>query len=51
MAIGPQNTERDSGIMARMAAIAVSTSGRERRTVYLMIASHRERPVATSASI
>ena len=28
IAIGPQNTERDNGIMARIAARAVSTSGR-----------------------
>ena len=30
-AIGPQNTERDSGIMASTAAAAVSTIGRRRR--------------------
>ena len=29
MAIGPQNTERDNGVIARMAAIAVTTSGRD----------------------
>ena len=31
-AIGPQNTERASGIIARMAASAVSMIGRNRRT-------------------
>ena len=40
IAIGPQNTLRDSGIIARMAASAVSTTGRERRMVDSMIASH-----------
>src|SRR3954469_3596904 len=51
IAIGPQNAERDSGIMARIAASAVSTTGRARRTVASTIASLRVRPAATSVSI
>ncbi len=38
-AIGPQNSECVSGIMPRMAASAVSATGRERRTVAPMMAS------------
>ena len=38
-AIGPQNTERDSGIIASTAAAAVSTIGRSRRTADSTIAS------------
>ena len=37
-AIGPQNTLRASGIMASMAANAVRTTGRARRTVLSTIA-------------
>ncbi len=37
MAIGPQNTLPASGIMPRMAASAVSTTGRARRTVASMM--------------
>ena len=33
VAIRPQNAERDSGIIARIAGSAVSTTGRARRTV------------------
>lgn len=51
IAIGPQNAERDRGIMARMAASAVSTTGRARRTVASTIASRRVRPEVTSLSI
>ena len=43
-AIGPKNAERDSGIIARIAASAVSTIGRKRRTVASMIASQRSLP-------
>src|SRR4051812_43200489 len=45
-AIGPQNTERDSGIIASAAAAAVSTIGRQRRTAASMTASHGSVPVA-----
>ena len=38
-AIGPQKTERESGIMASTAAAAVSTIGRRRRTADSTIAS------------
>src|SRR5947209_7712965 len=51
IAIGPQNAERDSGIIARIAASAVSTTGRARRTVASTIASLRLRPWETSLSI
>jgi len=51
IAIGPQNAERDSGIMARIAASAVSTTGRARRTVASTMASLRAKPWATSVSI
>ena len=44
IAIGPQNAERDSGIIARIAASAVSTTGRARRTVASTMASLRVRP-------
>ena len=40
MAIGPQKTLRVSGIIASTAAAAVSTTGRERRTVASTIACH-----------
>ena len=50
-AMDPQNPERDSGIMAKMAASAVSTTGRARRTVESMIAARRVLPAATSCSI
>jgi hypothetical protein len=50
-AIGPQNVERVSGIMARIAAAAVSTMGRKRRTVDSTIASQSARPRSRSASI
>ncbi len=50
-AIGPKNTERDSGIIASTAASAVSTIGRKRRTVASMIASHAGLPCAMSCSI
>src|SRR5574344_2745227 len=39
-AIGPQNTLRDSGIMASTAAAAVKTIGRRRRTADSTMASH-----------
>jgi hypothetical protein len=43
-AIGPQNTERDKGIMASAAAAAVSMMGRQRRTADSTMASrHRHR--------
>ena len=44
-AIGPQKAEDESGIMARIAASAVSTTGRARRTVASTIASRRVEPV------
>src|SRR5207302_1302929 len=44
IAIGPQKAERDSGIMARIAASAVSTTGRARRTVASTMASRLVRP-------
>src|SRR5438094_336750 len=47
----PQKAERDSGIMVRIAASAVSTTGRARRTVASTMASLRVRPWETSASI
>ena len=47
-AIGPKNTLRDSGIIARTAASAVSTIGRKRRTVDSMIAT-TERGLYVSA--
>ena len=43
-AIDPQNPECDSGIMARMAASAVRTTGLARRTVASMIATRRVLP-------
>ena len=39
IAIGPQKMLRASGIMPRIAASAVSTTGRARRTVASRIAS------------
>src|ERR1700742_4805259 len=51
IAIGPQNAERDNGIMARIAASAVSTTGRARRTVASTMASRRRAPWLTSDSI
>src|SRR5438876_9034362 len=51
MAIGPQKTLRVSGIMASTAAAAVSTTGRERRTVASTIALQGAAPRATSWSI
>ena len=50
-AIGPQNTLRDSGIMARTAAAAVSTMGRKRRTAASTMASHADTPRSRSDSI
>src|SRR4029434_9248419 len=49
--IGPQKAERDKGIMARMAANAVRTTGRARLTVASTIASPRVNPCFTSDSI
>src|SRR4029453_16019643 len=51
MAIGPQNTLRVSGIIASTAAAAVSTTGRERRTVASTMAVHGAMPRAMSWSI
>ena len=51
IAIGPQNRLRASGIMPRMAASAVSTTGRARRTVASMMARWRAWPAAMSWSI
>ena len=48
MAIGPQNTLRVSGIIASTAAAAVSTTGRDRRTVASTIAAHGAMPRAMS---
>jgi hypothetical protein len=50
-AIGPQNVERVSGIIARMAASAVSMIGRRRWTAASRTASRMERPWPDSASI
>src|SRR5205085_3156196 len=50
-AIGPQKTDRDSGIIARTAAAAVSTMGRRRRTADSTIAFHVGTPLALSCSI
>ena len=50
-AIGPKNALRDSGIIARIAASAVSTIGRKRRTVASTIACHGSRPSPRSRSI
>ena len=51
-AIGPQNALSLSGIIARIAASAVSATGRARRMVENTIASRRVRPRSlTSASI
>ena len=47
-AIGPQKLLRVSGIIARIAAAAVSMIGRNRRTVDSMIAVHSGWPSATS---
>ena len=44
IAIGAQKGERDKGIMARIAASAVRTTGRARRTVASTIASRRVDP-------
>src|SRR5437764_628371 len=46
-AIDPQNPERVSGIMARMAASEVSTTGRARRTVESMMAAREVGPDAS----
>ncbi len=51
IAIGPQNTERDKGIMANTAAAAVSTIGLSLRTVLSTIASQGWIPWARSCSI
>ena len=50
-AIGPQNTLRDSGIIASTAAAAVSTIGRKRRTADSTIASQVGTPRERSCSI
>src|SRR5690606_27125486 len=50
-AIGPKNTLRDSGIIASMAASAVSTMGRKRRTVASTMACQRVWPEDMSCSI
>ena len=50
-AIGPQNTLRDSGIIASTAAAAVSTIGRKRRTAASTIAFQAATPRARSCSI
>ena len=50
-AIGPKKTLRVSGIIARIAASAVSTIGRKRRTVASMIAFQAGCPAARSCSI
>ncbi|MNC81482.1 hypothetical protein D3C75_1346280 [compost metagenome] len=50
-AIGPKNTLRDNGIIARTAASAVNTIGRNRRTVASMIACQGFNPAAMSCSI
>ncbi|MOA69192.1 hypothetical protein D3C78_1972370 [compost metagenome] len=47
-AMGPQNTEWVSGTIARIAAMAVSTIGRSRRTAASTIAVHNGTPAATS---
>jgi hypothetical protein len=51
IAIGPQKALRASGIMPRIAAAAVSTTGRARRTVASMMARYRSWPAAMSRSI
>ena len=51
IAIGPQNTDIASGTRARIAAAAVSTIGRERRTVASTIASAGVLPAPMSCSI
>ena len=51
IAIGPQNRLPASGIMPSMAASAVSTTGRARRTVASMMARCRPWPAAMSWSI
>ena len=50
-ASGPQNTLRVSGIIARIAVAAVSTTGRARRTADSITASHAGTPFAVSCSI
>ena len=50
-AIGPQNRLEMSGIMAKMAAAAVSRIGRRRLSVAFMIASQRFSPAAICWSI
>jgi hypothetical protein len=50
-AIGPQKTLRVSGIIARIAAAAVSMIGRKRRTVDPTIASQAGLPAFSSCSI
>src|SRR5262245_44675820 len=47
-AIGPQKLLRVSGIIARIAAAAVSRIGRKRRTVDSITASHGEWPACRS---
>src|SRR5207244_8762344 len=51
IAIGPQKTLCVSGIMASTAAAAVSTTGRERRTVASTMAVHGAMPREMSWSI
>ena len=50
-AIGPQNTLRDSGIIASTAAAAVSTIGRKRRTAASTMAFQVGTPRSRSCSI
>src|SRR5690349_21571739 len=50
-AIGPKNTLRDNGIIAKTAASAVNTIGRNRRTVASIIACQGLSPAAMSCSI
>ena len=51
IAMGPQKTLRVSGIIARIADAAVSTTGLERRTVASMTESQRLFPSPMSCSI
>ena len=50
-AIGPQKTLLDRGIMAKTAAAAVKTMGRNRLTVDSTMASQAGTPAALSCSI
>ena len=50
-AIGPQNTLRESGIIASTAAAAVRMIGRKRRTAASTMAVQVGTPAATSCSI